>query len=89
MSCSPSYSKGSRDFWWQLANEERNHAALLQSGKDEFVQQSLFPAQMLCAEKGGAIFSQTRNPAIRTSCAQKDACPPLSPFAPKTIRESA
>ncbi len=65
--------KDSRDFWSQLANEERNHAALLQSGKDEFVQQRLFPAQLLCADLEQL---QQVNRAIGQSIADYRTSPP-------------
>ena len=36
-----------RSFWWQLAMEEGNHAALIKSGVDYFMDQGLFPQEML------------------------------------------
>jgi hypothetical protein len=36
-----------RDFWWQLAVEEKNHAALLKSGRDTFLQVGCFPEELL------------------------------------------
>jgi ferritin len=35
-------------FWWQLAMEEDNHAALLRSGRDYFLDNNLFPSDILC-----------------------------------------
>ena len=34
-------------FWWQLSMEESNHAALLKTGVDYFMDQGLFPYEML------------------------------------------
>lgn len=34
-------------FWWQLALEEQNHAALLESGRRYFCERDLFPGQLL------------------------------------------
>ena len=36
-----------KDFWLQLAVEEKNHAALLRSGKLESLNKGLFPAKVL------------------------------------------
>lgn len=35
------------EFWWQLGMEEKNHAALLKSAKQGFVDQGYFPPEML------------------------------------------
>ncbi len=35
------------DFWWKLAIEEKNHAAILKSGRDAFIQLGLFPTQIV------------------------------------------
>jgi rubrerythrin len=35
------------DFWWKLALEEKNHAALLKSGQQYFVEANLFPEEIL------------------------------------------
>lgn len=35
------------DFWWKLALEENNHAALIRSGVEFFMQAGLFPAEIL------------------------------------------
>lgn len=37
------------EFWWQLSLEEKNHAALIRSGIDFFMQADLFPAELLTA----------------------------------------
>lgn len=34
-------------FWWKLALEEKNHAALLESGRQYFMNAGLFPKQIL------------------------------------------
>ena len=34
-------------FWWELVLEEKNHASLLQSGKDRFEPLGKFPIEML------------------------------------------
>ena len=34
-------------FWWQLAIEENNHASLIRSGTDFFMQAGLFPTEIL------------------------------------------
>lgn len=36
------------DFWWQLSSEERNHGALIQSGRD-FLQGDRFPRDLMSA----------------------------------------
>ncbi len=35
------------DFWWKLVLEEKNHAALIQSGKDHFAPLKKFPLKLL------------------------------------------
>lgn len=35
------------NFWWQLTLEEKNHAALIRSGKEFFVMQDIFPDDIL------------------------------------------
>lgn len=35
------------DFWWKLILEEKNHASLLQSGKDRFAPKGLFPKELI------------------------------------------
>ena len=35
------------EFWWQLVIEENNHAALLRSGVEFFMDAGLFPAEIL------------------------------------------
>lgn len=35
-------------FWWQLAIEEDNHASLLRSGRDFYLDNGLFPEAMVC-----------------------------------------
>ncbi len=35
------------EFWWQLAMEEKNHAALLKSAKQGFVDEGYFPPEIL------------------------------------------
>ena len=35
------------DFWWKLLLEEKNHAALLQSGKDRFIPKDAFPKELI------------------------------------------
>jgi len=37
------------EFWWGLALEEKNHAALLKSGKLEFLEAGLFPPEIVGA----------------------------------------
>jgi hypothetical protein len=37
------------DFWWQLALEEKNHGALLRSGKEYFAPIGRFPVDLLSA----------------------------------------
>jgi hypothetical protein len=37
------------EFWWKLVIEESNHAALIRSGKDFFMQAKAFPAEILPA----------------------------------------
>ena len=39
---------GDADFWWRLALEEMNHAALLRSGKELFQPADCFPRHLLC-----------------------------------------
>ena len=34
-------------FWWQLAVEEKNHAALLRSGREHLIKKGLFPLEIL------------------------------------------
>lgn len=34
-------------FWWDLTLEEKNHAALLKSGRQHFIQHGLFPSQIV------------------------------------------
>lgn len=36
-------------FWWELALEEKNHAALLKSGKDIFLTLGEFPQELIAA----------------------------------------
>ena len=36
-----------RNFWWRLSLEEKNHAALLKSGKEYFVPNDKFPSELL------------------------------------------
>ena len=38
------------NLWWELAIEENNHASLLRSGLECFLEQGLFPAQLMTAE---------------------------------------
>ncbi len=35
------------DFWWKLALEEKNHAALLRSGQQYFIDVNLFPKEII------------------------------------------
>lgn len=35
------------DFWWELVLEEKNHASLLQSGKDRFAPKGVFPKELI------------------------------------------
>jgi len=35
------------DFWWTLMLEEKNHAALLRSGKESFEPLNLFPSKLI------------------------------------------
>lgn len=35
------------DFWWRLSIEEKNHAALLESGKRSFLAAGMFPAELV------------------------------------------
>src|SRR6056297_591398 len=36
-----------KNFWWQIAIEEKNHAALLRSGKESYIPASIFPKKIL------------------------------------------
>ena len=36
-----------KEFWWQLALEEQNHAALLKGGRDSFMEKDTFPEDIL------------------------------------------
>ena len=36
-----------KEFWWKLVLEEKNHAALIQSGKDHFEPLKKFPLKLL------------------------------------------
>ena len=35
-------------FWWKLAIEEKNHAALLRNGKQYFLSAGMFPEELVC-----------------------------------------
>ena len=35
------------DFWWQIAIEERNHAALLKVGEQYFLDAGMFPSELV------------------------------------------
>jgi len=35
-----------KEFWWRIALEEKNHAAIIQSGRDVFNAMGLFPAEL-------------------------------------------
>lgn len=37
-----------KSFWWQMGMEEKNHAALLRSGMDDFLDAGIFPEGLLC-----------------------------------------
>jgi hypothetical protein len=41
-----------KEFWWTLVMEEKNHAALLRSGKESFLPNGLFPTGMLPDSRG-------------------------------------
>ncbi|MDH4100924.1 MAG: hypothetical protein OEV28_10170, partial [Nitrospirota bacterium] len=36
-----------KDFWWQLCVEENNHAALLRTGKEHFLEEGFIPDELL------------------------------------------
>lgn len=37
------------EFWWQLSLEEKNHAVMIRSGVDFFMQAGMFPTELLTA----------------------------------------
>jgi hypothetical protein len=39
--------KEDKDFWWKIVIEEKNHAALLRSGKESYIPANLFPQNIL------------------------------------------
>lgn len=36
-----------KNFWWQIVIEEKNHAALLRSGKESYIPANIFPKKIL------------------------------------------
>lgn len=42
-------------FWWKLAIEEKNHAALLRSGQQYFIDANLFPEEILSSKLDNLI----------------------------------
>ena len=61
------------DFWWELAMEERGHAALFQQEKKEPQQQEFFPENLLAKELHSLIDT---NAAIVQLINRYKECPP-------------
>lgn len=41
-----------KEFWWRIAMEEKNHAAIIQSGRDVFNSMGLFPVELTSLSVG-------------------------------------
>ncbi len=60
-------------FWWGLALEEKNHASLLQSGKDRFAPKGKFPKELISLS---LIHLQDANTITATLIKEYQAIPP-------------
>ncbi len=69
-----------RDFWWQLSVEELNHASLLKSGRDIFLNVDAFPVE-ICANNLESLCAM--NERIESLCNAYRDTPPsrLDAFA--------
>ena len=61
------------EFWWQLVVEENNHAALIKSGREYFMQVSAFPRELL---PPAIAELQAANREIKSLVEKYDADPP-------------
>ncbi|MBN2415088.1 rubrerythrin family protein [bacterium] len=72
------------DFWWTLALEEQNHAALLRSGKEIFAPRDQFPEDLLA--KSIRDLKKT-NTMLRQMRAEYTTSPPDREMALRTALE--
>ena len=60
-------------FWWKLSLEEKNHAALLKSGREHFLPVGQFPVELIDVTLETLV---ARNQELRETCSGFAATPP-------------
>ena len=62
-------------FWWQLAIEEKNHAALLRNGKQNFLDTGMFPGELVGSSLEALV---NANNELKNILRQEKEAPPSS-----------